>query len=233
MRMGWILALIVLLALGRAVPSQAEGEKKLAALTFDDGPNTTTTAQVLEVLAENGVPATFFLIGQNINPQSAVYVRQAMAMGCEIACHSWSHSHMNTMTAKEIREDIEKSTAKIREITGEDPVFFRPPYIDVSAEMFDLIDMIFISGVGCRDWMPEVSVQERISLALAGVSDGSILLLHDSAGNVQTVEAIRVLIPELKKRGYELVTLSSLFARKGVTPARRKVYSNVLQKGTW
>lgn len=231
MKMEWAAALIVLLGLVISLPSLAESGKKLIALTFDDGPNTTTTEQVLDVLRENEVPSTFFLIGQNINAQSAQSVKKAMSLGCEIACHSWSHSHMSRMTAEEIRRDIEKSTAKIREITGEDPVFFRPPYIDISPLMFECIDMTFISGIGCKDWMPEVSAQERIDLVLQGVSDGSIILMHDSAGNDKTVEAIRTLIPELKQRGYEFVTLTDLFARKGVKPVKGRLYSNVMQKG--
>ena len=66
---------------------------------------------------------------------------------------------------------------------------------------------------------------------LQGVSDGSIILMHDSAGNDKTVEAIRTLIPELKQRGYEFATLTDLFARKGIKPVKGRVYSNVMQKG--
>ena len=231
MRTVLVLVFGLMLLLGPG--AKAEEKNKLIALTFDDGPNTATTPRVLEMLRENGVPATFFLIGQNINAQSAQVVKEAMSLGCEIACHSWSHSHMSGMTAGDIRKDIKRSTAKIKEITGEDPAFFRPPYIDVSPLMFDCIGMTFISGVGCKDWMPEVSAQERIDLVLRGVSDGSIILMHDSAGNDKTVEAIKTLIPELKKRGYEFVTVSELFARKGVSPVKGRVYSNVLQKGDW
>ena len=208
-----------------------QAEQKLLALTFDDGPNDTTTVRVLDALEENGVPATFFLIGQNINAQSAKSVRRAMSLGCQIACHSQAHRHMSLLTEEEIRDDISASVSKIREITGEDPAFFRPPYIDVSPLMLSLIDMIFISGAGCNDWMPEVTAQERISLALQGVTDGSIVLMHDSAGNDRTVEAVRALIPEWKKRGYGFVTVSELFARKGVAPVRGRVYSNVLRQG--
>ena len=86
MKMEWAAALIVLLGLMISLPSMAESGKKLIALTFDDGPNTTTTTQVLDVLRENEVPSTFFLIGQNINAQSAQSVKKAMSLGCEIAC---------------------------------------------------------------------------------------------------------------------------------------------------
>ena len=229
MRLFVMITLASFLTLGLLTPARADENKKRIALTFDDGPNTTTTGQVLDVLEAYGVPATFFLIGQNISAQSAENVRRAMSMGCEIACHSWAHSHMDRMTEAEIRADIEKSVEKIKAVTGEDPVYFRPPYIAVNSLMFDLIDMIFISGAGCNDWMPEVSAQERIDLALSAVRDGEILLLHDSAGNGQTVEALKTLIPECKKRGYELVTLSRLFEEEGVTPQKGVLYSNVRQ----
>ena len=70
------------------------------ALTFDDGPNTTITPQVLDLLQEYDIPGTFFLIGKNITPESAKIARRALEMGCEIENHSVTHSHMNQMTAE-------------------------------------------------------------------------------------------------------------------------------------
>ena len=199
------------------------------ALTFDDGPNTTITPQVLDLLQEYDIPGTFFLIGKNITPESAKIARRALEMGCEIENHSVTHSHMNQMTAEQIREEIAECTRRIAEITGKEPRYFRPPFIAVNQTLFDNVDLTFICGSGCEDWVPEVSAQERARRTLANAKDGEIVLLHDMEHNVNTVEALKTIIPELKERGYTFHTVDGLFKECGVTPIRNRLYSNVFQ----
>ena len=199
------------------------------ALTFDDGPNTVITPQVLDLLEEYGALASFFLIAQNITPESADVVRRAKAMGCEIENHSLTHGHMDTMTEEEIRSEVKACTEMITEITGEAPKYFRPPFIDVSREMYDNIDLTFICGVGCEDWVPTVTAEQRAERVLANAEDGQIVLLHDMQWNQATVDALKVILPELKNRGFEFVTVSRLFKEKNVTPQKGWLYSNVLQ----
>ena len=199
------------------------------ALTFDDGPNTVITPQVLDILAEHQIVASFFLIGERIDEQSAQVARRAFDMGCEINNHSVTHSFMSQMSAADIRREIDMCSEQIIRITGQAPLFFRPPYIDVSDTLFDTVDLTFICGVGCEDWVPEVTAQQRIERILSSVRDGDILLLHDMVGNVNTVEAIRTVIPALKERGFRFVTCGQLFQEAGVTPVRGRLYSNVYQ----
>ena len=201
----------------------------LIALTFDDGPNTSVTPRVLDILEEHGIVATFFLIGQNITPESAQVVRRAKAMGCDIENHSVTHGRMNQMTAGEIRAEVQSCTDRITAITGEAPKFFRPPYIAVNRTLYDSVALPFICGVGCEDWMPAVSAQERADRVLAHAADGQIVLLHDMEGNTNTVEALQVIIPELKRRGFAFVTVARLFQEKNVIPQHGWLYSNVLQ----
>ena len=78
----------------------------IIALTFDDGPNTVITPQVLDILEENGAVGTFFLIAQNITPASAEMVRRAVAMGCDIENHSVTHGFMNQMYARFVANGI-------------------------------------------------------------------------------------------------------------------------------
>ena len=132
--------------------------------------------------------------------------------------------------AEEIRNEVQPCTEKIIEITGEPPKFFRPPFIAVNREMYDTVDMTFICGVGCEDWVPEVTAEQRAERVLANAADGQIVLLHDMQWNQATVEALKTIIPELKKRGYDFVTVSQLFERKNVTPRRGWLYSNALQE---
>lgn len=192
-------------------------EEKLAALTFDDGPSAETTGQVLDVLEEFHEVGTFFLIGQNINERTESAVRRAVKMGCEIENHSWSHPVMPELNTAQIKEEIFRTTEQIVRITGREPVFFRPPYIAVSEEMYEQIPLTFIAGVGCEDWNDQVSAGERAERICSGVTDGAVILLHDMEGNRQTVEALRLMIPRLKQAGYRFVTLEQLFREKGVS----------------
>ena len=190
--------------------------KPLVALTFDDGPNLTTTVQVLDVLEEYGVRGSFFLIGNNITESTEKVVKRAYDMGCEIDNHSKTHSDMTKMSAEDIAAEIDFVREKVKAITGEDTKFFRPPYIAVNPTMYEAIDMPFICGAGCNDWEDSVSAEERAERTLNQVKDGTIVLLHDMQGNTKTVEALKTIIPALREQGYEFVTVSELFEAKGI-----------------
>ena len=202
-------------------------EKKLVALTFDDGPSVGTTDKVLDVLKENDIVASFFLIGQKITEESAYLVKRAHDMGCTMENHSKTHPGMTGLSDEEILEEISYTTNKIEEITGEKPAFFRPPYIDYDQRLFDLVDLGFICGYGCEDWLPEVSTEERTRRILEQAHPGFIILVHDMEGNTQTIEAIKKIIPALKEQGYEFVTIRDLFAKSGKVPERNTLYMEV------
>ncbi len=219
---------IVLLAMTSIIPvTAAEPETKLIALTFDDGPNTTTTNEILDLLEEYQAKASFFLIGEQINENSAEVVKRAYAMGCEIDNHSKTHSYMSKMTAEEMTAEINYVNDYVYAITGDSVQFFRPPYIDVSETMYETIDLPFICGVGCGDSDSATTAEQRAQEMLTQAKDGQIFLLHDFTGNEKTVEALNIALPKLKAEGYEFVTLSELFSRQGETPQHGRLYSNV------
>ena len=201
--------------------------KKLVALTFDDGPTIGITDQVLDVLQENEVVASFFLIGQQITDETRYLVKRAYDMGCSIENHSKTHQSMPKQSRQEIVEEIQYTSDLIEEITGEKPEFFRPPYIDYDQKMYDLIDLGFICGYGCEDWVPSVTVKERVDRVLHDANPGFIVLLHDMSDNTNTVEAIKIIIPELKKQGYEFVTIRELFQMIGVKPQKNVIFMGV------
>ena len=202
-------------------------DQKLVALTFDDGPTIGITDQVLDVLQENGVVASFFLIGQQITDETRYLVKRAHDMGCSIENHSKTHQSMPKLSRQEIVEEIQYTSGLIEEITGEKPAFFRPPFIDYDQKMYDLIDLGFICGYGCEDWLPSVTAQERIDRVLHDANPGFIILLHDMTDNTNTVEAIKTIIPELKKQGYEFVTVRDVFQKSGIKPQRNVIYMGV------
>ena len=195
---------------------ELDPSKPTIALTFDDGPNTTTTAEILDLLEKYQVRASFFLIGSNLNDETAKVVKRAYDLGCDIENHSMTHSYMDKMTAEEIADEINTLNDKIKDITGEAPKFFRPPYIAVNNVMYDTIDMTFISGLGCNDWDDKVTTDRRVLVLQRRAKDGLIFLLHDAEGNSQTVEALDEAIPYLLEQGFQFATISELFALKGI-----------------
>ena len=202
-------------------------EKKYIALTFDDGPTIGITDDVLDILEKNNAKASFFLIGNQINEETKYLIERAYKMGCSIENHSYTHPSMPSLTDEEILNEISVTTEKIISVTNDRPVFFRPPYIDFNQKMFDLIDLYFIRGYGCFDWDMSVSKEERVSKILEDTKAGNIILLHDMENNVNTVEALKEIIPILKSEGYEFVNIRELFDLYHVEPERNRLYSHV------
>lgn len=212
---------------------QMSEEVKYIALTFDDGPNSTTTNEVIDKLEKHEIVASFFLIGNNISDESAKAVKRAYDLGCEIGNHSRTHSDMTQMTEEDIKAEYDFVDEKVFEIIGEHTKFFRPPYISVNQKMFDTIDVPFIAGIGAADWEERNTAEKRARAILRQAKDGDIILLHDMEGNSATVEALDTIIPELKAQGYQFVTVSELFRAKGIEPNMERVYTNVMQQTTY
>lgn len=200
---------------------------KLVALTFDDGPSS-TTSDVLDVLEDYDVKATFFLIGQQVNSSTMSIMQRQVSMGCELASHSYTHQDMSQMSATQIKNEMEWTRSAIKNTVDYDISFFRPPYLSTSNTMYENIDYPFIQGITCNDWVDSTSASERTSTVLNNVSDGTIVLLHDFQGNSKTVQALPGIIEGLKAQGYTFVTVSELFAQKGVNPnVEYKIWSKV------
>ncbi len=224
------LSVIVLLLMISII---THAQQKLMALSFDDGPNKVTTPHMLDVLKKHDVKASFFVIGNNINDESCSVMQRAHNEGHDIENHSQTHSAMPTLSADSMRSEIEYTSALVEKYVGERPQLFRPPYIALNRTMFDTIDLPFICGDGCTDWEDSVSVDSRVEKMLSFARDGLIFLLHDFEGNEKTVEAVDRIIPILKKQGYEFVTVRELFKRKGITPSKGIIYTDVLNAIPW
>ena len=197
-------------------------------LTFDDGPNLDVTSQILDLLELYKIPASFFLIGNNINEKSAESIRREIDDGCSVECHSWSHPAFPKLTSVEMLDEIEKTNVAIEKYSGEKPMFFRPPYIALNQLMYDTIRMPFIEGRGVDDWNDSVSVDTRVEGVVKNAHDGQIILLHDMSGNQKTVEALKKIIPVLKENGAEFYTVRDLFKVCGVNPNQKnKIWTDL------
>lgn len=154
-----------------------------SALTFDDGPHAQGTPAVLEVLAERGISATFFLVGEQVlrNPGLA---REIVAEGHEIGLHCHRHRNLLRLAPWQVREDLARAEASIEDATGVTPVLYRPPYGILNATALRLARRagrrtLLWTHWG-RDWEARATPESIAVRVTDGVDEGSILLLHDA-----------------------------------------------------
>ena len=204
---------------------------KLCCLSFDDGPNLTGSVMndMLDVLEKHGVIGSFFLIGNKINSQNEAIIKRAMALGCDIENHSWSHPDAvkEGLTKAQIEDEFLRTEEAIFNVIGRHTEFYRPPYISVNRLMYKAVPRPFICGHACEDWITEYSADELLEKMLSGVQDGVIFLLHVGETNLKTVEVVDRAIPILKSQGYDFVTVPELFKQKKVKPKLRKLWTIV------
>jgi peptidoglycan-N-acetylglucosamine deacetylase len=195
---------------------------KLVALTFDDGPNVTLTAAVLDKLEAHQVPASFFLIGQNISAATQGVLQRAASLGCTFENHSFGFAALTGLTPEQVAESVDQTTAAIEQFTDDSPQFFRAPNLATDANMFATIDLPFAAGIVGGDFPgANPTVDGVTSTVLGQVQDGSIILLHDVQPSLDpqpTPPALDIIIPTLRSQGYEFVTLRELFQRRGIDP---------------
>jgi len=106
---------------------------KMCALTFDDGPDTNLSNQVLDKLEYYQIPATFFIIGQKINSTTKSVLEREVSLGCEIGNHSWGYESMTSMDSAQIAESVRKTDSLIEDYAGVTTHFFRPPNLAINS----------------------------------------------------------------------------------------------------
>ena len=187
--------------------------KPRVALTFDDGPHPRYTPQILEILAEYGVVATFFSVGINAETYPELIKREIEA-GHELGNHTYNHYHVTNLTQEALEKDIEACTQALERISGSRITLFRPPEGICSNSVKSICAgdglCIVLWSIDTRDWA-HPGVQEICRNVRANVRDGSIILMHDFIGkNSPTPAALRQIIPMLLALGYEFVTVTQL-----------------------
>ncbi|MEU3830763.1 polysaccharide deacetylase family protein [Streptomyces sp. NPDC029080] len=195
------------------------------ALTFDDGPDPVHTRQILRTLDRYGVRATFFCVGHHVAALPDE-VRRIVAAGHEIGNHSWSHPFLPDLTPEELREQLDRTGDAVARVTGEAPVWFRPPYGALTPGVLATLEghptTMTLWDVDSRDWARPGP--ERIAATvLEAAGPGSVVLLHEGAGDRgQTVRALPSIIEGLLERGLEPVTVGELSASADRTGTGRR-----------
>lgn len=190
--------------------SAADTERKVVALTFDDGPSEYTD-RYLDVLREKDVPATFFEIGQEMPGREAT-MRRILAEGDELGDHTMNHVEYPGY------DQIAGAAARIKAYTGFQPCLFRPPGGAVDSGVIDTAGSLGMKtitwDVDPRDWaLPGTS--EIYSNIVNNAKPGSIILMHDGGGpRDETLAALPQIIDTLRARGYGFETVSALLGDK-------------------
>lgn len=193
---------------------------KLIALTFDDGPNY-NTGKVLDVLAKYNVKATFFVLGSKAKDNKKILKREYDS-GMEIGNHTFNHLLLTKYKENVIKDEIDKTSSVIFEVTGRYPKLLRPSYGVYNNIVKKIGNMpIIIWDIDTLDWKYHNS--KRIaSRVINKVKDGDIILMHDIYS--ATANSLNIIIPELQNRGYTFVTIPELFYYKEITLEKGMVY---------
>jgi len=207
--------------------SKAETTEPVVALTFDDGPHALYTAEILDILNEHNVKATFFVVGYNVRLYKDL-VRDIYMSGHEIGNHSYSHEPFSKMSNEDILVDLARSQKILKEITGVYPKYFRPPYgrLTQSQEAFvsGYFDELIKWSLDPKDWEEDAKSGTILVSILEDVQPGDIVLLHSDKR--ETIKMLPALIENLLHRGMQFVTISELRQLDSIEEKRGVTHAN-------
>lgn len=186
---------------------------KMIALTFDDGPHKKYTEEILDILDEYSIKATFFVVGVCAEKYPEIIARE-IASGHEIGNHTYSHLHLKNANISEIAGEIDKTEQLLIQNNGYSTTLFRPPEgvcnDRVRSVAKDMNYSLVLWTVDTKDWVPS-SCESIVNSVLGSVDGGEIILMHDYVvGKSNTPDALRIIIPKLLEEGYTFVTVSEL-----------------------
>lgn len=194
------------------------GNRKIPeiALTFDDGPSSKYTPRILDILRDNDVRATFFVVGQHIEKNKAILMREAVE-GHSIGNHTFTHASGKITDINKIRRELVKTEDLISMYTDRSANYFRPPFgfenwrFLTEAELLDYTIVLWSIDVG--DWNDHRTEKDITTKIFKGIKNGSIILLHDGGASREAViDSLPVIIKGLKKKGYKFVTIDEMIA---------------------
>jgi peptidoglycan/xylan/chitin deacetylase (PgdA/CDA1 family) len=193
-------------------------DRKAIALTFDDGPDPAYTPQVISLLEAWGDHATFFLTGAHAEANPAL-VSMELRAGMEVGDHTWSHPHLMTLSEPQAIAQITRARALLSS-DGASVGFFRAPFGEASPSTLAAVRGI---GMTTIHWsipldhyvdLPGSSPQEAAAGFLADLRPGDIVLAHDARdggiGRAAAVATLRLVLPILRRRGFDVTTVGSL-----------------------
>ena len=206
------------------VSGPADVSKPMIAFTFDDGPYYSVDSRILDTLQAYGGRATFFIVGSRVNDYKDT-LKRIRDSGSEIGNHTFNHKNLEKISPEEVTSQIEMTNDAVEAVTGFRPKLVRVPYGAFKGQVPGLVSYPMIQwNIDTQDW----SSKDKDAIAASVLSqarDGSIILMHDLYS--ATAEAFETVIPLLAAQGYQFVTVSEMYAAKGVPLEAGQVYFNI------
>jgi peptidoglycan/xylan/chitin deacetylase (PgdA/CDA1 family) len=201
--------------------------QRVIALTFDDGPGP-FTPQILSVLEQYHVPATFFEIGEKV-AEYPQYTQMVAAAEYPVEDHTWSHPDLSTLSAAQIDSQIQETQNEIRSLTGHTPACLRPAYDDWNSTVLDQIAGQGLTAMSYsidpRDWSTP-GVATIVSRVVDGAFSGAVVDMHDGGGDrSETVAALPQIITDLRSDGYSFVSICGYLVAPPPPPQTSAVYA--------
>ncbi len=198
--------------------------KKLIAFTFDDGPNSKTTNKLLDNLDKYNARVTFFVVGNRVKTYEDT-LKRAYDMGNLIGSHTYSHKNLFELNNNQIVDEIKKTNNVIKEVTGSNTLYLRPPYGNTNKNIKNLANMYNILwDLDTEDW----KYKDKNKIAkyiIDNAHDGGIILLHDLYET--SIDGALLAMEELSKNGYAFVTIEEMATLKGITLNKASNYFNL------
>ena len=195
---------------------EIDPSKPMVAITMDDGPNPDTTNQILDAFEENYAKATCFCLGQNAGYYPEV-VKREYDLGMEVGTHTQSHEQLTKLSSSALTSEISESVDAIKEATGTAPVLMRPPYGAVNSTVLAEAKKQGLCAVNwsldTEDWKTK-NADDTYKMVMTA-TDGDVVLLHDI--HEYNINAVERFVPDLIAEGYQLVTVSEMYAARGET----------------
>lgn len=194
--------------------------EKNIALTFDDGPDPVYTSEILDILKEKDVKATFFLLGNKMK-QNPRLTERIFEEGHCLANHTYSHIDLKEKPLKEILSEIQQTEQIIAGVCGESKKLFRPPWGHITSSEKGALTKsgykIVLWDINSRDYRPGISVNDIVDNIMKNLGDNRIILFHDAdyegkASRKNTARALPIIIDFLKVLGYKFVTVDEIKA---------------------
>lgn len=192
-----------------------ETDKKQIAISFDAAWGNDDTENLINILKEYDVPATFFVVGAWVDkyPES---VKQLSDAGHMVQNHSNTHPYMTGLSSQQMIDELESCNQKIEAITGTRPTLFRPPYGDYNNSVIETVESVNMYAIqwdtDSLDWRDDATSESICKRVTSKVKNGSIVLFHNDAEH--TPEALPTILKCLKDEGYEFVFISDLILKE-------------------
>lgn len=198
-------------------------EKPMIAITFDDGPHSSVTHDILDILEQYEAHATFFIIGDRISHHADI-IRRIVEQGCELGNHTYGHLDLSQMNQQEMNNQIKTSEETLASFVDSSflPKLVRPPFGNTSEILLENCPYPIITwSIDTKDWSHK-NAERSFKEVVNHVQDGDIILMHDMYS--ATTEATKKIVEWLNKQGYQMVTVSEMFEAKGIVLTTGKVY---------